>query len=195
MTKVLGWLIVMASVCWWAPAQARVHIDIDLTTQTMNVESATGSYSWPISSARAGYYTPHGTFAPQSLQQMHYSRKYYHSPMPHSIFFAGGYAIHGTYETGALGRPASHGCVRISPGNAAVLYELVQAEGATITIHGNPPASHYYAEGGHRYHHGHHYYYYGSTSYPYGGAMAYAPGHYNYYPGVQQWQYNPYYGQ
>lgn len=187
MKKFIGLLVVIASFCWLAPAQAKVHIDIDLTTQTMNVDSASGDYSWAISSARAGYYTPHGTFAPQSLQLMHYSRKYYHSPMPHSIFFAGGYAIHGTYETGALGRPASHGCVRISPENAATLYELVRAEGATITIHGTPPASHYYAEAGH--HHGGHHYSYGS-------AMAYAPAHSYYYPGsVQLWQSNPYYGQ
>lgn len=177
MSKLVGLLILMAGFFWLAPAEARVHIDIDLTTQTMNVESSGGSYAWPISSARAGYYTPHGTFAPQSLQTMHYSRKYYNSPMPHSIFFAGGYAIHGTYETGALGRPASHGCVRISPANAAVLYELVKAEGATITIHGTPPATHYYAEARHHHHGGY---------YSYGGAMAYAPGN------ALPWQFDPF---
>jgi hypothetical protein len=62
--------------------------------------------------------------------------------MPNSIFFAGGYAIHGTYETRSLGRPASHGCVRLSPSNAAVLYQMVQAEGARITIAGSPPLHH-----------------------------------------------------
>jgi hypothetical protein len=35
-----------------------------------------------------------------------------HAPMPHSIFFRGGYAIHGSYATGSLGRPASPGCIR-----------------------------------------------------------------------------------
>jgi hypothetical protein len=72
---------------------------------------------------------------------MHYSRKYHMSPMPHSIFFNGGYAIHGTYETGFLGRPASHGCVRLAPGHAARLFEMVRQEGATITIVGAPPRS------------------------------------------------------
>jgi len=61
--------------------------------------------------------------------------------MPHSIFFRGGYAIHGTYEVAHLGRPVSHGCVRLSPANAATLYALVKAEGATITISGAPPSS------------------------------------------------------
>ena len=46
--------------------------------------------------------------------------------MPYSIFFLRGYAIHGSYETKYLGRPASHGCVRLHPANAAALYSLVQ---------------------------------------------------------------------
>ena len=123
------------------PAQARVQVSIDLATQRMNVTSASGSYSWPISSARSGFVTPRGSYAPTSLQRMHYSRKYHMSPMPHSIFFRGGYAIHGTSATGALGRPASHGCIRLAPGNAAALYSMVQREGANISINGAPPAS------------------------------------------------------
>ena len=47
--------------------------------------------------------TPRGSYAPTGLQRMHYSKKYHMSPMPYSIFFRGGYAIHGTYATGALG--------------------------------------------------------------------------------------------
>ncbi len=67
------------------------------------------------------------------------------SPMPYSIFFAGGYAIHGTYSTASLGRPASHGCIRLAPGNAARLFHMVQTEGAEITISGTPPRMSYYA--------------------------------------------------
>jgi hypothetical protein len=123
-------------------AKAKVHISVDLSSQKMDVQASNGeSYSWPISSARSGYVTPHGVFSATSLQAMHYSRKYHNSPMPHSIFFHGGFAIHGTYEMRSLGRPASHGCVRISPANAAKLYSLVRAEGATITITGTPPHS------------------------------------------------------
>jgi hypothetical protein len=119
--------------------EASVLINIDLSSQTMHVSSNSGSYSWPVSTARSGYRTPRGVFHAQALQRMHYSSKYHMSPMPNSIFFAGGYAIHGTYETRSLGRPASHGCVRLSPGNAATLYQMVQAEGAQITIAGSPP--------------------------------------------------------
>jgi L,D-transpeptidase catalytic domain len=126
-------------------AEASVSIGIDLTSQTMHVRSASGSYDWPVSTARSGYRTPRGSYHPYQLQRMHYSRKYHMSPMPYSIFFAGGYAIHGTYSTGSLGRPASHGCIRLAPGNAAALYHMVQSEGARITISGSPPRSTYYA--------------------------------------------------
>jgi hypothetical protein len=168
----------VAALCGFAgvagEAQARVQIAIDLSHQHMVVNSSSGTYVWPISTARSGYYTPRGRYAPTSLQRMHYSRKYDMSPMPHSIFFRGGYAIHGTYSVGQLGRPASHGCVRLAPGNAAALYAMVQREGARISITGSPPASRtLYAR--HR-----------SRANP----LAYAP-HYR-VPGVQEWQHNPY---
>lgn len=117
-------------------AAARVRVHIDLGSQRMYVRSASGSYSWPVSTARPGYRTPRGVFSARALQAMHYSSKYDNAPMPHSIFFRGGYAIHGTYATGALGRPVSHGCVRLAPGHAARLYSMVRQEGAIITIGG-----------------------------------------------------------
>jgi hypothetical protein len=134
----LAVLLLLAAV---GSADATVTVAIDLTHQRMHVVSSTGSHDWPISSARSGFYTPGGSFAPTRLERMHYSKKYHMSPMPYSIFFRGGYAIHGTYSVGELGRPASHGCVRLSPGNAATLYHMVQTEGASISISGTPPAS------------------------------------------------------
>jgi hypothetical protein len=119
---------------------ATVRIDVDLSSQTMHVESAGGdSYDWPISSGRPGHLTPRGAFRPLALYPIVYSSKYNNAPMPHSIFFYGQYAIHGTTAIGALGRPASHGCVRLSPANAATLYALVQEEGARISIVGAIP--------------------------------------------------------
>ena len=120
-------------------------IRINLSNQTMHVSSASGDYTWPISSARSGFVTPRGTYGVQRLEAMHYSRKYHNSPMPHSIFFRGGYAIHGTYSTGSLGSPASHGCVRLAPGNAALLYKIVRREGARIAITGAPESRTRYA--------------------------------------------------
>lgn len=119
------------------PAQALVRIHIDLSSQRMHVVSSSGEeYVWPVSTARRGYRTPRGAFSVKAMKRMHYSSKYDDAPMPHSIFFSGGYAIHGTYETRSLGRPVSHGCVRLAPGAAARLYEMVQREGGRIWISG-----------------------------------------------------------
>ena len=76
---------------------------------------------WKVSTARSGYYTPRGTFGVTRTAKVYYSRKYDNSPMPNSVFFHGGYAIHGTGYIKNLGRPASHGCVRLHPQNAARL--------------------------------------------------------------------------
>ena len=120
-------------------AYAYVDINIDLSSQTMTVHSGSGeTYVWPISSGRAGHATPRGVFRPRALYAMVHSAKYGNAPMPHSIFFYGQYAIHGTTAVGNLGRPASHGCIRLSPGNAAALFAMVQRQGAEIRIVGSP---------------------------------------------------------
>jgi len=111
-------------------AQAKVSVWIDISRQTMTVSVDGWRYAnWRVSTARRGYWTPRGSFRPYLLKRMHYSSKYENSPMPHSIFFRGGYAIHGTYYVRLLGRPVSHGCIRLAPGNAARLYSLVQHYG------------------------------------------------------------------
>ncbi len=144
MRGILGACAVFCGILTAPEAEASVRIDIDLSSQTMHVRSQSGTYDWRISTARSGYRTPHGTYRPYLLLRTHYSHKYHMSPMPYSIFFAGGYAIHGTYSTASLGRPASHGCIRLAPGNAARLFHMVQAEGAEITISGTPPRTRSY---------------------------------------------------
>ncbi len=98
-------------------------------------------YEWPVSTARWGYRTPNGTYKPQRLARKWFSRKYDWSPMPYSIFFDGGYAIHGSYEISHLGRPASHGCIRLHPENAALLFALVKEhmDDTTIVVTGERP--------------------------------------------------------
>jgi len=108
-------------------ANASIVITVDKTAQQLTVEvNGAMRYQWPVSTARWGYRTPNGSYRPQRLERQWYSRKYDWSPMPHSIFFNGGYAIHGSYEISRLGRPASHGCIRLHPQNAATLFELVK---------------------------------------------------------------------
>ncbi len=135
MKKVVWALAVTAMLCA-APAMASsIVARIDLSEQRMHVfVNGAQRYVWPVSTARSGYVTPVGTYRPQRLVPMWYSRKYHMSPMPHSIFFRGGYAIHGTYSTGRLGSPASHGCIRLHPSNAATLYSLVSQSLGSTTI-------------------------------------------------------------
>jgi len=126
--------ILGAAACLPAKAFAGVVAQIDLSTQRMHVYvNGKPRYTWKVSTARPGYRTPTGTYKPYNLVKFHRSTIYHGSPMPHSIFFKGGYAIHGSYETKHLGRPASHGCVRLHPSNAARLYALVQKYGKSNT--------------------------------------------------------------
>src|SRR5882672_4959452 len=118
---------VAAALLWSAQAQAGVVITVDKTAQHLSVSvDGASRYEWPVSTARIGYRTPNGSYRPERLERQWFSRKYDWSPMPHSIFFSGGYAIHGSYEISRLGRPASHGCIRLHPQNAATLFDLVQ---------------------------------------------------------------------
>ena len=90
------------------------------------------SYAWRISSGRDGYRTIRGQFKPTRLEKNWHSRKY-GGAMPHAVFFRGGFAIHGTDAVGKLGRPASHGCVRLHRAHAARLFALVNEHGAAAT--------------------------------------------------------------
>jgi len=115
-------------------AEAGVRVRIDRASQTMAViVDGIHRYTWPVSTGRRGYGTPTGVFHPQMLAARWFSRRYYHSPMPHAIFFHGGFAIHGSYEIARLGGPASHGCIRLHPHDAAILFGLVEREGMRNT--------------------------------------------------------------
>ncbi len=124
------------------PPEPTLVININLSTQRMTIsEDGAAKYTWPISSAAPGYSTPTGTFKPSWMTKMWYSRQYDMSPMPHSIFFSGGTAIHATQAIRYLGRPASHGCVRLAPSNAATLFKMVSRHGKSMTkivVHGSP---------------------------------------------------------
>jgi lipoprotein-anchoring transpeptidase ErfK/SrfK len=124
----------MLSLLSITPALADVVVHIDKSAQRMSV-SVNGQqrYTWPVSTGRNGYGTPSGVFHPQMMARRWFSRKYYNSPMPHSIFFYHGFAIHGTTDLRRLGGPASHGCVRLHPANAAMLYALVERNGRDST--------------------------------------------------------------
>lgn len=118
------------------PAAAEVFITVDISEQVMMVEAPDFQDSyliWDVSTGKKGNITPTGNYKPYMLKEMHYSKKYDDAPMPYSIFYDGGYAIHGTNAIGKLGSKASHGCIRLHPENAKFLYELVNYYGKNST--------------------------------------------------------------
>lgn len=112
----------------------QVVATISISTQRMEV-SVDGRqiFEWKVSTGGKGYVTPKGSYKPTRMHEMWYSRKYDNAPMPHSVFFHGGYAVHATPHVRNLGRPASHGCVRLHPDAAQDFYTLVEVFGPRNT--------------------------------------------------------------
>jgi lipoprotein-anchoring transpeptidase ErfK/SrfK len=109
---------------------ARIVARVSISTQTMRVfHEGRHIYTWAVSTAKSGKVTPTGVYAPEFLSRHHRSKRYNNAPMPWAIFYDGNYAIHGTDQIKRLGKPASHGCVRLHPDNAEILFKMVKWEG------------------------------------------------------------------
>ena len=127
-------IAVLFFVCASPVLASEVSVVVDISNQQMSVVvDGVQQYNWLVSTGRKGHRTPTGDFRPTRMAAVYYSKKYDNAPMPHAIFFTGGFAIHGTEYVRALGGPASHGCVRLHPSNAALLYSLVRRYGAANT--------------------------------------------------------------
>lgn len=127
-----------------AAAQAELLIQVDKSAQRMTVTvNGEQLYDWPVSTGGPDYDTPSGTFRPFRMDIDHHSEEWDNAPMPYSIFFTQtGDAMHGTYEQRNLGHAVSHGCVRLSPKNAATLWALVKREkmaNTTVVLRGAIP--------------------------------------------------------
>jgi hypothetical protein len=142
----LGFALALGALTCAPSAQAAVQITIDKSSQQMVVEKDGRTlYHWPVSTGRAGFDTPSGKFKAFRMEKDHFSKEWDDAPMPFSIFFTPkGHAIHGYLDTKNIGRPASHGCVRLTPANAEKLFKLVQEDGVlntTVTLTGHTPSS------------------------------------------------------
>jgi lipoprotein-anchoring transpeptidase ErfK/SrfK len=108
---------------------------VDLSDQRMYVYlDERLVYTFPVSSGRGKYGTPTGRWNAYWLSPKHRSRKYNNAPMPWAVFFHEGYAVHGTTDLRNLGRPASHGCIRLHPDNAKTFFKMVEASGKESTL-------------------------------------------------------------
>lgn len=127
---------------------SKVLVTVDKSAQHMTVwVDGIEQYSWPVSTGKAGYSTPSGTFTASSMNEIWYSKQWDNAPMPHAVFFdKKGHAIHGTLDEKNLGKAASHGCVRLSRANAKTLYTLVKEKGlknTEVVLTGETPGGEY----------------------------------------------------
>lgn len=114
-------------------AEAGLLAKVDLSSQRMEVfVDGKRKYKWRVSTGKKGFPTPKGTFTPYNMKPLVYSKKW-KMKLPHTVWVKGSTAIHGTYLTSRLGRTASHGCIRLAPGNAAKFYKLVKQHGLWFT--------------------------------------------------------------
>lgn len=119
----------------YAMAGSSLRAVVDISTQTMTLtDGGKVIANWPVSTGRKGYPSDKGTFRVSFLSRNHKSSIYNNAPMPCSIFYNGGEAIHGTNDIANLGRRASHGCVRLQTSNACKLFDMVQSRGKSSLI-------------------------------------------------------------
>jgi hypothetical protein len=138
--------LAFAALAVAGPARADILIAVDKSAQRMTVTvDGQPLYVWPVSTGAPGYDTPSGEFKPFRMEREHFSREWDDAPMPHSIFFTQqGHAIHGSNHVKAIGTPASHGCVRLEPRNAGILFDLVRQKkmaNTRVVLTGETPAS------------------------------------------------------
>jgi len=96
--------------------------------------------SWSVSTGMPGYGTPDFDKHPDGrIYDRYTSTKYPGGDwnglgnMPYAVFIRGGFALHGTPRSNwsKLGRPASHGCIRMHPDNAYWFNRLVRQHGVS----------------------------------------------------------------
>ena len=133
MKRLLAAFGIVAAMMVFEPvtaSAASVVAKVDLSSQTMTVtRRGKVMYRWKVSTARRGKVTPTGSWTAKWLSRHHRSSRYHGAPMPYSIFYSGNFAVHGTNQISRLGRPASAGCIRLHPSNAAKLFSMAQREG------------------------------------------------------------------
>jgi lipoprotein-anchoring transpeptidase ErfK/SrfK len=131
--KLLSILVIAMGLLGLQPSlasAASIVARVSISEQKMTViQNGRVIHRWDVSTARRGKVTPTGQWSAKWLSRHHRSSRYNNAPMPYAIFYNGNYAVHGTDQIGRLGSPASAGCIRLHPGNAAKLFSLTQRVG------------------------------------------------------------------
>lgn len=121
--------------CAAQPVRADVLAHVKLSEQRLHLYvDGEKKHVWKISGGKHPGWTRAGTFRPYFLSRHHRSRLFRGAPMPYAVFYDSHWAIHGTNAIKRLGKPASHGCVRLHPKNAAIFFNLVRKQGKKNTV-------------------------------------------------------------
>jgi lipoprotein-anchoring transpeptidase ErfK/SrfK len=107
-------------------ASEKRWLEINLSTQRLIAwEGSQPVYAIIVSTGKKDTPTPSGIFAIQSKRRLDRMRgdDYDISNVPYSMYFYGGYAIHGTYWHNRFGTPVSHGCINVAVDHAQWLFE------------------------------------------------------------------------
>jgi lipoprotein-anchoring transpeptidase ErfK/SrfK len=127
-------LFALPSLCSFS-AQATVLAHIKLSEQRLHLYvDGEKKHVWKISGGKHPGWTRAGTFRPYFLSRHHRSRLFRGAPMPYAVFYDSHWAVHGTNAIRRLGKPASHGCVRLHPKNAAIFFNLIQKYGKKNSV-------------------------------------------------------------
>jgi lipoprotein-anchoring transpeptidase ErfK/SrfK len=118
-------------------ASGKKWIEVDLSKQRLAARKGnTIVKAFQVSTGTSRTPTPRGTFRIYAkYRKVRMRGPGYNLPnVPHTMYFVGGYAIHGTYWHNNFGHPMSHGCINLSKKNAAWLYKWAP-KGTKVKIH------------------------------------------------------------
>jgi lipoprotein-anchoring transpeptidase ErfK/SrfK len=119
------------------PQRAGQWIEVDLSEQTLTAwNGRTPVRSYIVSTGKSRTPTRTGTYAIQSKYNSTSMRgaNYYVSNVPYTMYYSGGYALHGAYWHNSFGTPVSHGCVNLPVRQARWLYNWAPV-GTQVVVH------------------------------------------------------------
>jgi lipoprotein-anchoring transpeptidase ErfK/SrfK len=112
-------------------------LEINLSTQRLFAwEGKTPIHAVIISTGKASTPTPTGVFEIQSKHRFARMQgdDYDIPDVPHTMYYSGGYAIHGAYWHHRFGTSVSHGCVNVAPDHAAWFFDWATV-GTPVVVH------------------------------------------------------------
>jgi lipoprotein-anchoring transpeptidase ErfK/SrfK len=118
-----------------APEGVERWIEVDISEQRLRAwEGDQTVFDYTVSTGKPGFRTLPGTFSVYRKYEETRMRGYdYDTPdVPWTMYYSGGFAIHGAYWHEDFGTPVSHGCVNLPVEEAKALYEW--ADMGTVVV-------------------------------------------------------------